>query len=128
MTLTLAIHGGMYWHRSVPTQFSMIAGGSRRLEVAPSGHGPRANKWTPTTRTPSEHRRAVHVLKNLLWVIEQIDLPETETSCPHYREQLNSLGHESTDRPHWISVRLEMHQTQWMKHFCGHCYGSMVTH
>ena len=61
----------------MPIQFSLFADGSFVIGAPPSAPGPQAKKSTSAT-AGAEHRRAVRGLKNVLPVIEQIDLPEAE--------------------------------------------------
>jgi transposase len=106
-------------------QLGLFVDGSLVIEVpasAPSDHAERSNA-TPAT---SERRRAVRVLRNLPRVIEEIDVPEAQKSCPCCGEALSPFGHESSEQLHYIPARLEVHETRRRKYSCGHCHGAVV--
>jgi transposase len=106
-------------------QFGLFADGSLVIEVPASEPAAEAKKLA-STAPPAERRRAVRVLKGLPRVIEQIDVPEGEKSCPCCGESMSSFGHESSEQLHYIPARLEVHETQRLKYSCGHCHGAVV--
>ena len=53
-------------------------------------------KQSASSALPAERRRAVRVLKSLPRVIERIDLPEGEKSCPCCGERMRAFAHESS--------------------------------
>ncbi len=106
-------------------QFGLFAG-SLVIEVsAPPGREAEAGRSASST-VPSNRRHAVRVLKNLPRVIEQIDVPEGEKTCPCCGERMSPFGHESSEQLHYIPARLEVHETQRLKYSCGHCHGAVV--
>jgi transposase len=89
-------------------QLGLFVDGSVVIEVpasAPADHAERGNA-SPAT---SERRRAVWVLRNLPRVIEEIDVPEAQKTCPCCGETLTAFGHESSEQLHYIPARLEVH-------------------
>lgn len=77
-------------------QFGLFADECLVIEVPPSEPGAEA-KQSASTTAPAERRRAVRVLKSLPRVIEQIDVPEEQKSCPCCGERMSAFGHESSE-------------------------------
>lgn len=84
----------------------------------PSGSAP--------TSARTERRRAVRVLKSLPRVIEHIDVPEQQRTCPCCGERMAPFGHESSAQLHYIPAKLEVRETRRLKYSCGHCHGALV--
>jgi transposase len=106
-------------------QLGLFVDGSVVIEVpaaAPADHAERSN----TSPATSARRRAVRVLRNLPRVIEEIDVPEAQKTCPCCGEALSAFGHESSEQLHYIPARLEVHETRRRKYSCGHCHGAVV--
>ena len=106
-------------------QFGLFADGSVVIEVPPSQPAAEA-KQSASTAAPAERRRAVRVLKSLPRVIEQIDVSEAQKTCPCCGERMSAFGHESSEQLHYVSAKLEVHETQRLKYSCGHCHGAVV--
>lgn len=68
----------------------------------------------------------MRVLKSLPCVIEQLDVPEEQKTCPCCGERMSSFGHEPSEQLHYIAARLEVHETQGLKYACGRCHGTVV--
>jgi hypothetical protein len=104
-SLNATLHRLLKW-RSGPKsesidvdQFGLFADGSLVIEVpVPPEPEAEAGRSSASSTVPSYRRRAVRVLKNLRRVIEQINVPEGEKSCPCCGERMSSFGHESSDR------------------------------
>jgi transposase len=103
-------------------QFGLFADERLAVEVPPSES---AVESTSAGR-PAERRLAVRVLKYLPRVIEQIDLPEAQKTCPCCGKRMSGFGHESSEELHYIAARLEVHETQRLKYSCGHCHEAVV--
>ena len=70
-------------------QLALFVDGSVVIEVpaaAPADHAERSN----TSPATSDRRRAVRVLRNLPRVIEEIDVPEAQKTCPCCGEALSA--------------------------------------
>lgn len=106
-------------------QCGLFADGSLVIAVPVSEPAAEA-KQAASTAPPAERRRAVRVLKSLPRVIEQIDVPEEQKTCPCCGERMSAFGHESSEQLHYIPARLEVHETQRLKYSCGHCHGAVV--
>ena len=106
-------------------QFGLFADGSLVIELPPFEPAAEA-KQSASTAPPAERRRAVRVLKSLPRLIEQIDVPEEQKTCPCCGERMSAFGHESSEQLHYIPARLEVHETQRLKYCCGHCHGAVV--
>ena len=105
-------------------QFGLFADESLVIEVpARPARDPVEKR---SSSTPAERRRAVRALKNLPRVIEQLDVPEEQKTCPCCGERMNPFGHESSEQLHYIAARLEVHETQRLKYSCSHCHGAVV--
>ncbi len=106
-------------------QFGLFVDGSVVVEVP----APAINERMERTgaKTPSgERRRAVRVLRNLPRVIEEIDVPEAQKTCPCCGEAMSPFGHEASEQLHYVPARLEVHETRRKKYSCGHCHGAVV--
>ena len=106
-------------------QFGLFADGSLVIEVPPSEPAAEVKK-SALTLAPAERRRAVRVLKSLPRVIERIDVPEEQKTCPCCGERMSAFGHESSEQLHYVPAKLEVHETQCLKYSCGHCHGAVV--
>jgi transposase len=116
-------------------QLCLFVDGNVVIEVpesAPADHAERSN----TSPATSERRRAVRVLRNLPRVIEEIDMPETQKSCPCCGEALSPFGHESSEQLHYIppgskstrrgagSIPAATATGPWFAHPCRVCHRS----
>ncbi len=106
-------------------QFGLFADGSLVIEV-PVPESAAEAKRSALTAPPAERRRAVRALKSLPRLIEQIDVPKEQKTCPCCGAPMSAFGHESSEQLHYIPARLEVHETQRLKYSCGHCHGSVV--
>jgi hypothetical protein len=84
---------------------------------APSDHAERSI----TSPATSERRRAVRVLRNVPRVIEEIDVPEAQKTCPCCGEMLTVFGHEASEQLHYIPARLEVQETRRRKYSAIYC-------
>ncbi|MGH8256775.1 MAG: IS66 family transposase [Steroidobacteraceae bacterium] len=105
-------------------QFGLFADGSIVVEVPPVERD--EARQSASSTVPAERRRAVRVLKHLPRVIEQIDVPEGEKSCPCCGERMSPFGHESSEQLHYIPAKLEVHETRRLKYSCPSCHGAVV--
>jgi transposase len=106
-------------------QLGLFVDGSVVIEVpttAASEHAERSH----TAVTDGQRRRAVRVLRDLPRVIEEIDVPETQKTCPCCGEAMSPFGHEASEQLHYIPARLEVHETRRKKCACDHCHGAVV--
>ena len=76
--------------------------------------------------TKTERRRAVRVLRSLPHVIDEIDVPDAQKSCPCCGETMNPFGHETSQQLHYVPAKLEVHETRRLKYSCTHCHGAVV--
>ena len=105
-------------------QFGLFADESLVIEVpAPPA---RDTEEKRSGSMPTKRRRATRVLKNLPRVIEQLDVPEEQKTCPCCGERMSPFGHESSEQLRYIAARLEVHETQRLKYSCSHCHGAVV--
>ena len=109
-------------------QFGLFAGESVVIELAQPNASDAQKETTPSLVAPTktERRRAVRVLKNLPCVIDEIDVPEAQKTCPCCGERMSRFGHESSEQLHYVSARLEVHETRRLKYSCTHCHGAVV--
>ena len=106
-------------------QFPLFADESLVIEGPPSEPGAEA-KQSASSTAPAERRRAVRVLKNLPRVIEQIEVPEEQKTCPCCGERMSAFGHESSEQLHYVPARLEVQETRRQKYSSGHWHGAVV--
>ena len=85
-------------------QLGLFVDGSVVIEVPPSAPADHADHAERSNTSPakSDRRRAVRVLRNLPRVIEEIDVPEAQKTCPCCGEALSPFGHESSEQLHYI--------------------------
>ncbi|MGH2448792.1 MAG: IS66 family transposase zinc-finger binding domain-containing protein [Steroidobacteraceae bacterium] len=106
-------------------QFGLFADASIVVEVPP-GQRDDEERQSASATAPAERRRAVRVLKHLPRVIEQIDVPEEQKTCPCCGERMSSVGHESSEQLHYVPAKLEVHETRRLKYSCPSCHGAVV--
>ncbi len=107
-------------------QFGLFADGSLVIEVPGPPEREAEVSRSASADDPAKRRRAVRVLKNLPRVLEQIDVPEEQKTCPCCGERMSPFGHESSEQLHYVPARLEVHETRHQKYSCGHCHGAVV--
>ena len=106
-------------------QLGLFVDGSFVIEV-PAPPASERDEPVPTKSAGAERRRAVHVLRNLPRVIDEIDVPETQKICPCCGEAMSPFSHEASEQLHYLPAKLEVHETRRLKYACGHCHGALV--
>jgi transposase len=106
-------------------QLGLFVDGSVVLEVPALAANERMERTAAKTSS-GERRRAVRVLRSLPRVIEEIDVPEAQKTCPCCGEAMSPFGHETSEQLHYVPARLELHETRRKKYSCGHCHGAVV--
>jgi transposase len=106
-------------------QLGLFVDGSVVIEVpAPPATAHVERGVTPTAN--GERRRAVRVLRNLPRVIDEIDVPEAQKTCPCCGDVMSRFGHEASEQLHYLPAKLEVHELRRLKYACTHCHGAVV--
>jgi len=106
-------------------QLGLFVDGSFVMEV-PAAPTSERGEQAPARSAGAERRRAVRVLRNLPRVIDEIDVPETQKTCPCCGEAMSPFGHEASEQLHYLPAKLEIRETRRLKYACGHCHGAVV--
>ena len=106
-------------------QLGLFVDGSVVIEVpAPPATAHVERGVTPAAN--GERRRAVRVLRNLPRVIDEIDVPEAQKTCPCCGDVMSRFGHEASEQLHYPPAKLEVHELRRLKYACTHCHGAVV--
>ncbi len=91
----------------------------------PPTHADAPNTGTDQDRTATRRPGAA---RTCLGVIDEIDVPEAQKTCPCCGERMSRFGHETSEQLHYLPARLEVHETRRLKYSCSHCHGAVVRH
>ncbi len=82
-------------------QLGLFGDGSVVIEV-PTPPATERTERRAAQAPGGERRHAVRVLKNLPHVIDEIDVPERQKTCPCCGEAMSPFGHEASEQLHYM--------------------------